>query len=63
LRAKGGGPPARLGFVKIFGRKSREELPSPVVTVATDSGMLALWRESAFADVTGYDVWETRVNE
>jgi hypothetical protein len=25
--------------------------------------MLALWRGSAFADVDGYDAWESRVNE
>jgi hypothetical protein len=34
-----------------------------VVTVATDAGMLALWRGTAFADVAGYDAWEERVNE
>jgi hypothetical protein len=34
-----------------------------VVTVATDAGMLALWRGTAFADVDGYDAWEQRVNE
>ena len=34
-----------------------------VVTVATDGGMLALWRGSAFADVDGYEAWEERVNE
>jgi len=34
-----------------------------VVTVATDAGMLALWRGSAFADIDGYEAWEERVNE
>jgi len=34
-----------------------------VKTVATGSGMLALWRASAFADVDGYEAWETHVNE
>ena len=31
--------------------------------MATDAGMLALWRGSAFSDVDGYDAWERRVNE
>lgn len=34
-----------------------------IVTVATNAGMLALWRSSAFADVDGYEVWEERVND
>lgn len=34
-----------------------------IVTVATDAGMLALWRSSAFRDVGGYEAWEERVNE
>jgi hypothetical protein len=34
-----------------------------VATVATDAGMLALWRGTAFADVDGYDAWEERVND
>ncbi|MBA8805474.1 hypothetical protein FB382_003765 [Nocardioides ginsengisegetis] len=34
-----------------------------VTTVATDAGMLALWRGTAFAEVNGYDAWEQRVNE
>jgi len=33
------------------------------MTVATDAGMLALWRGSAFAGVDGYEAWEERVNE
>lgn len=50
--------------MKIFGRKNRDDESSPsVVTVATNSGMLALWRDSAFADIDGHDAWETRVNE
>jgi len=49
--------------VKLFGRKAAEEPDLPVVTVATNSGMLALWRVSAFTDVDGYDAWETRVND
>lgn len=49
--------------MKMFGRKSRDEVPRPVVAVATNSGMLALWRESVFADIDGYDAWETRVND
>ena len=48
-------------------RGSPEYLPimlnGAVVTVATDGGMLALWRGSAFADVDGYEAWEERVNE
>ncbi len=35
---------------------------SEVATVATDAGMLALWRGSAFPDVDGYTAWEGRVN-
>ncbi|MBM7506259.1 hypothetical protein JOE61_000073 [Nocardioides salarius] len=34
-----------------------------IATVATNAGMLALWRSSAFADVDGYEVWEERVND
>jgi hypothetical protein len=34
-----------------------------VVTIATDAGMLALWRGSAFADVDDYDDWERRITE
>ena len=34
-----------------------------LTTVATDAGMLALWRGTAFAEVDGYDAWEQRVNE
>ena len=34
-----------------------------VVAVATNSGMLALWRGSAFAEVDGYAAWEARVND
>ena len=34
-----------------------------VVRVATDAGMLALWRGTAFAEVDGYDAWEAQVNE
>jgi hypothetical protein len=34
-----------------------------VATVATDAGMLALWRGTAFAEVDGYDAWEEHVNE
>lgn len=37
--------------------------PSAIATVATDAGLLALWRGSAFADVDGYEAWEERVNE
>lgn len=36
---------------------------SGVPTVATNAGMLALWRTSAFADVDGHDAWEARVND
>lgn len=34
-----------------------------VVTVATDAGMLALWRGSAFPNIDSYDDWERQVNE
>lgn len=34
-----------------------------ITTVATDAGMLALWRASAFAGVDGYAAWEREVNE
>lgn len=34
-----------------------------VVTVATNAGILALWRGTAFSEVDGYDAWEERVNE
>jgi hypothetical protein len=34
-----------------------------VVTVATDAGMMALWRGTAFAHVDGYEAWEERVND
>lgn len=34
-----------------------------VMTVATDAGMLALWRGTAFADVDGYEAWEEQVHE
>ena len=38
-------------------------MPAPdIATVATNAGMLALWRSSAFADVDGYEAWEERVN-
>lgn len=32
-------------------------------TVATDAGMLALWRESAFDGIDGYKAWESRVED
>jgi hypothetical protein len=34
-----------------------------MATAETSAGMLALWRASAFADVDGYEAWETHVNE
>jgi hypothetical protein len=47
-------------------RQGRYLAPVPnaaVATVATDAGILALWRASAFAEVDGYDAWEERVND
>jgi hypothetical protein len=34
-----------------------------VATVATDAGLLALWRASAFDDVHDYPTWERRVED
>ena len=34
-----------------------------VTTVATDAGLLALWRSSAFEDVDSYPAWERRVED
>lgn len=34
-----------------------------IATVATNAGMLVLWKSSAFAEVDSYEAWEERVND
>jgi len=44
-------------------RYRRQVEGGEVSTVATDAGLLALWRSSAFNDVDGYPAWERRVED